>query len=359
MRFFSPLLRSVLYPGLASAGYFKRRVLAGNLCVLNYHGVLPRAYKSRDAVLDGHLVSAETLRAQLRLLKARYNIVSFKGAMQCFEVDGEIPQRSVLLTSDDGLQNVLTDMLPVLQEEGVPCLFFVTGASTSDCVSMLWYEELYLLLMNARDGFVNFPDLNLAAKLGDQRHKRLLWWTWVKELSRHNSEVRHAFLKSLEEQCALSEHWKLPYQTGAAHRRFCLMTDSELRELAGSGMEIGAHTMTHPVLAHCSPDMVWEEMTRSREVLSRLLGQPVWAMAYPFGDPGSAGIREFQTAERAGYKCAFVNFGGGFGATSSRFAIPRVHVTSDMSLSEFEAHVSGFHQALKQRFGRQDARPCA
>ncbi len=359
MKFFSPLLKSVLYPGLASAGYFKRRVLAGDLCVLTYHGVLPKGYKSNDAVLDGHLVSADNLRAQLRLLKARYKVISFKEALPCFEFEGRIPQRSVLLTCDDGLQNVLTDMLPILQEEAVSCLFFITGTSTSDRVSMLWYEELYLLLMSAGNGLVTFPDLKLAAKLGDPQQKRLLWWKWVNELSCHYAEVRHAFLKSLAEQCGLPENWKLPYETGAAKRRFCLMTAKEVRELAGAGMEIGAHTMSHPKLAQCSAELVWEEMTRSREALASLLGEPVRAMAYPFGDPGSAGKREFDTAERAGYKYAFLNFGGGFGASFSRFAIPRVHVTSDMSLSEFEAHVSGFHQALKQRFGRQDARPCA
>ena len=38
----------------------------------------------------------------------------------------------MLLTCDDGLQNTLTDMLPVLQELGLSCLFFVTGASLSE-----------------------------------------------------------------------------------------------------------------------------------------------------------------------------------------------------------------------------------
>jgi hypothetical protein len=32
-----------------------------------------------------------------------------------------------------------------------------------------------------------------------------------------------------------------------------------------------------------------------------------------------------------------------------RFALPRVHVTAEMSLSEFEAHVSGFHRDFRSR----------
>ena len=48
------------------------------------------------------------------------------------------------LACDDGLRNVLTDMTPILREEGVSCLFFVLGASAAESSQMLWYEELCL-----------------------------------------------------------------------------------------------------------------------------------------------------------------------------------------------------------------------
>jgi hypothetical protein len=60
--------------------------------------------------------------------------------------------------------------------------------------------------------------------------------------------------------------------------------------------------------------------------------------------------RELEMAERAGFTCAFLNIGGGFGAAMPRFALPRVHVTGAMNLGEFEAHVSGFYRSLRQRF---------
>ena len=58
-------------------------------------------------------------------------------------------------------------------------------------------------------------------------------------------------------------------------------------------------------------------------------------------------------AQEAGFECAFMNVGGGFGAPLPKFALPRVHVTADMGLAEFEAHVSGFQQALRARFLRE------
>ena len=46
------------------------------------------------------------------------------------------------------------------------------------------------------------------------------------------------------------------------------------------------------------------------QALEQSLGRQVWAIAYPFGDPGSVGAREFKLAEEAGYDCGFVNVGG-------------------------------------------------
>ncbi len=50
-----------------------------------------------------------------------------------------------------------------------------------------------------------------------------------------------------------------------------------------------------------------------------------------------------------------MNTGGGFGAEINRFAWARVHVTADMSLFEFEAHISGFYRSLRKRLLGSDA----
>lgn len=351
MKVISPVLKRALYPFLSWTGYLRSRARQGELCVVTYHGVLPSGYQSRDPVLDGSLVTAESLRRQLRLLKSSYNVVSAEDVFQWLERNQKLPTRAVLLTCDDGLQNTLTDMVPVLREEGLSCLFFVTGASASDRSEMLWYEELYLVLMAAPLGQLIFPDLNLTARLeASSEGRRPLWWTWVKELSRYDALCRTTFLEALRIRCGLPDDWQSAYRHEAVRRRFFLLTVEELRQLAASGMFVGAHTLSHPMLSQTSADLAWNEIAESCKALEAALGKPVWAMAYPFGHPESAGVREFEMTERAGYKCAFLNFGGGFPASIPRFAIPRVHVTSDMSLGEFEAHISGFYDALRQRF---------
>ena len=74
MRIVSPLLKKVLYPSLSMAGIF-RHTSARGLAVVTYHGVLPEGYEPIDPAFDGNLITSETLRRQLRLLKQHYNII--------------------------------------------------------------------------------------------------------------------------------------------------------------------------------------------------------------------------------------------------------------------------------------------
>lgn len=76
MMLISPLLKHVVYPALAHTGYLRHRAAHGTLAIVTYHGVIPPAYRSLDAHLDGSLVTAELLRRQLRLLKSQYNVIS-------------------------------------------------------------------------------------------------------------------------------------------------------------------------------------------------------------------------------------------------------------------------------------------
>jgi hypothetical protein len=55
----------------------------------------------------------------------------------------------------------------------------------------------------------------------------------------------------------------------------------------------------------------------------------------------------------ARFEAAFLNFGGGLGTDLPAYALPRIHVTSEMSLAEFEAHVSGFCTRLQRFAGRR------
>ena len=351
MRLVSPLLKHVVYPGLSKVGYLRRASGAGP-SVLTYHGVLPARYKIVDPGLDGNLLSANSFRRQLRFLKAQYNVISPEEFLHCSEDRHEFPPRSVLLTCDDGLRNCLFYMLPILQEFELKCLFFVTGASLGHTPTMLWHDELYLMFLAAPQSFA-LELLETRQQVGVSRQeKRSLWWDLVRELSRYDPNYRKTLLERIRMQLGLPEEWDAEYRRDPVlSRRFLVLNRTELHQLAGAGMCIGAHTSSHPMLSQSAPDVAWSEISENKHSLEEALRQEIWALAYPFGDSSSVTSRELQMAKQVGFKNAFLNVGGGVRTQTPRFALPRVHITAEMSLAELEARISGFHQSLQDLFG--------
>jgi peptidoglycan/xylan/chitin deacetylase (PgdA/CDA1 family) len=65
-----------------------------------------------------------------------------------------------------------------------------------------------------------------------------------------------------------------------------MMTSAEVVELRRAGMQVGAHTVSHPILSKLSPGDMRRELEDSKAFLERLLGERVGLFAYPNGKPG-------------------------------------------------------------------------
>jgi peptidoglycan/xylan/chitin deacetylase (PgdA/CDA1 family) len=242
-----------------------------------------------------------------------------------------------------------------LQDEGLRCLFFVTGVSVGEQRSMLWYEELLLLFLRSPSGsFKILSDtIEISGVLGELEQRRALWWNAVKRLSQVDAESRDRFLRAAHSYFDLEDSLEFFLASyPETQRHFCLLNRPELQKLAAAGMTIGAHTLNHPILAQTPPELAWTEIVESRSRLESILGRPVWAFAYPFGDAGSVTPRDIAMAKQAGFEAAFLNVGGGLGVDLPLHAIPRVHVNAGMRLAEFEAHVSGFYESLLRSTSR-------
>jgi len=91
---------------------------------------------------------------------------------------------------------------------------------------------------------------------------------------------------------------------------------------------IGAHTLTHPMLAKHDAAFVREELGRSRDEIAARLGRPVSHVAYPVGDPTSAGPREFAIAREVGFASGVTTRPGMIFAEhgAHRTALPRLSI---------------------------------
>jgi peptidoglycan/xylan/chitin deacetylase (PgdA/CDA1 family) len=119
-----------------------------------------------------------------------------------------------------------------------------------------------------------------------------------------------------------------------------MMTVEELRELAASGFEIGAHTVSHPDLSRLGFDECLHEMRESRDELERTLGVEVRTFAYPSCHYGPAAV---EAARAVGFKAAVTCQGLG---SWNRYELRRSLVSAKDGTASFIVKLTGLYEPL-------------
>jgi peptidoglycan/xylan/chitin deacetylase (PgdA/CDA1 family) len=104
---------------------------------------------------------------------------------------------------------------------------------------------------------------------------------------------------------------------------------AQVRAMRAAGMEIGAHTYSHPNLANLGRPAAYEELRLSKEILEQRLGEQIRSMAYPFGKPARHFTPEtVALARKLGYERACAVLSRAVHPSDSELAIPRFFVES-------------------------------
>jgi GT2 family glycosyltransferase/peptidoglycan/xylan/chitin deacetylase (PgdA/CDA1 family) len=111
-----------------------------------------------------------------------------------------------------------------------------------------------------------------------------------------------------------------------------LLGEAEAEELRGEGIEIGAHTRTHPSLTATRGAALDEEIGGSGRDLQALLGEPVPTFAYPYGQFDAETVA---ATDRAGYEGACTVEGRLARLGDDPLEIPRLEIRGTDSLPTF------------------------
>lgn len=110
----------------------------------------------------------------------------------------------------------------------------------------------------------------------------------------------------------------------------------QVQTMARHGMDMEAHTMTHPDLTRIGPRSVRWQLTESRRELQGRLRHPVRLFAYPYGTYSPSVVA---AVAAAGYVAAFTTQEGWVASSSRAFIEPRVYVDIDDTLAIFAGRV--------------------
>jgi peptidoglycan/xylan/chitin deacetylase (PgdA/CDA1 family) len=245
----------------------------------------------------------------------------------------------VLLTFDDGYREWATEVLPLLRAHGLSAAFFLATGFIDRPRAPWWYELAWMGRHGTRDslppgGWLSGP-LSLDGEGRDDAIEALL--DTYKELPGERTED---FLDWVAEESGSGR-----CDPGAVRDEW--LTWDMVRELRDAGMEIGGHTVDHPVLARLPEDAQREQISGCARRIEAELGRPMRMFSYPVGLPDSYGDTAKAALREEGVQLAF-GYDGGFargGQPLDPLDVPRV--TGGMETQILHATL-----ALPQLFAR-------
>lgn len=267
--------------------------------------------------------------------------------------NGRIPKRALVVTFDDGYRDNLREAMPLLEGAKVPATFFIAAGQVGS-EREFWWDELERLVLSAETP----PQLELS--LDGKTHRwdfsavscrdEAGWSLWKES----DPSARHAAYRELcgllrplppaEIQRALDflAQWRGVSRSGRVTH--LAMSAEELRELAGSPIaEIGAHTVSHPMLAAQPVAEQEREIRQSGKMIEGMIGRAPKAFCYPFGTRADFSAETQKAAREAGFDLACANFPKLARRGADDFALPRFLV-QDWSAPEFKARLLKYFQ---------------
>ena len=236
------------------------------LSVLIFHRVLPQV----DALFPEE-VDARRFNQICEWMKQWFNVLPLDAAVAHLR-SGTLPERAACITFDDGYADNFHVALPILKTHGLTSTFFIATGFLDG--GRMWNDTIIESVRACK-----LPQLDLQAiglgvhKVASVADKKVAISALIGQIKYRSVEDRVTTMLAIAAQAQVQPPDDL------------MMTSNEVKLMRQAGMQIGAHTVNHPILARLSGPEACREILESRSTLERILGERVGLFAYPNGKP--------------------------------------------------------------------------
>lgn len=207
--------------------------------------------------------------------------------------DGSLPPNALSITFDDGYADNHDTALPILQRHGLPACFFIATGFLDG--GRMFNDSVIECMRHSSVSRIDLGEFGLGAfALGTPALAVQAIGQLLPVIKYMGLAERQAALQRLAHICRPKA---LPDDL--------MMTRAQVRAMHAAGMEIGAHTVQHPILSRVDDAVAEREMVCSRDELQALVHAPVSLLAYPNGRPDrDYDHRHAAMARRLGFAAA-------------------------------------------------------
>lgn len=284
------------------------RALERRLTVLIFHRVLSEP----DLLFPNEMHAARFDRLCANLARW-FNVLPLNEAVERLP-SRTLPKRPMAITFDDGYADNHDVALPILKRHGLSATFFVATSFLGD--GCMFNDCIVESIRRTGRAAIDPSEFGLPGR-------GTLTLRGVAE-RRRGIEALLEKIKYLDPDERTEVVERLAVVAGVPRPRGLMMTPDQVNALSRSGMTIGAHTRTHPILSGLSASDARDEIVGSRSDLEAITGRRIELFAYPNGKPGVDYSREsVDIARQAGFAAAVSTAPGAASAGSDLFQLPR------------------------------------
>lgn len=293
------MLIRTAFSGLSPAGK------NGKLSILIFHRVLPFP----DSLLPDE---PDIARFEQMMLWIRdwFNVLPLDEAVSRLR-SGNLPARAAAITFDDGYADNVLHALPILKRYELPATFFIATGFLNG--GIMWNDKIIEAVRKTDRTSISAKPLGLDI---------LPIVTWAEKLAALNSlipAIKHLPPEKRQDMVDL-----VVDACGAILPSDLMLTTEQLVELRNSGMGIGAHSVSHPILASLEHDAAIREIGESRHHLESILQQRISLFAYPNGKfITDYNIEHRQIVRSLGFSAALTTTPGVSRSDTDPFQLPR------------------------------------
>jgi len=279
--------------------------MAHKLVILTYHRILSEA----DPLRPGDM-PADCFQRHMQLLSRYFSVLPLRVAVDRME-QGSLPSRAVSITFDDGYADNHALAWPILRQLHLPATIFVASGFLDG--GRMWNDTVIEAVRRFAGVRTDLEDIGLGCCLTGNDAER------NQSIARILKELKHLEPVDREQRAEeLAKRATSPLPNDLMLRR------EQVRELCDQGVEIGAHTITHPILSSVDTATAESEIAGGKQELEEITAMPVRSFAYPNGRPGvDYSFVHADIAKKAGLDIAVSTSPGAANHRSDTMQLPR------------------------------------
>jgi peptidoglycan/xylan/chitin deacetylase (PgdA/CDA1 family) len=279
-------------------------------------------------------VSPELFRKQTRYLAEVFRVKTLTSAVAALNNSKGLPGDTAVITVDDGYADNFQPLLEAVTEFGTPSTLYLT----TDCIDLARPTTVMWIMLAIHHAEVESIDLSDTG----------CGFMWIRTPKEKESAIQKLdqSLRALSAARRMAVIERLIEKTGRCQLirqlgQSAMLRWDQIQLLHSAGIEMGAHTLTHPRLSCLDSEAARREIAASVERVKTMMAMESVSFAYPYGGYADVNEAVVGICRKSGASAAVMLVGGDV-PVSDLFRIPRMMVTSDLSTNPW----GGFSRAM-------------